>query len=158
MQQDDSLPSTKPYFIRALYEWCSDAGLTPYLTVAVDGTVMVPAEYVKDGEITLNVGADATTGLLISNEAVSFKARFRGAVREIMVPVARVRALFARENGQGMVFPVSESPEPGVGARPAGPALRSVQAAPGGQGDADAAAPQADGPKPGGRPSLVRIK
>lgn len=100
--------STRPYLIRALHEWCSDNGLTPYLTVAVDSTVQVPREYVKDGEIVLNVGLEATTGLNIGNEFLEFKARFAGVVRDIMVPVERVVAIFARENGQGMAFPLAD--------------------------------------------------
>jgi len=104
------LPSTKPYFVRALHEWCSDNGYTPYLTVAVDAATVVPKEYVKDGEITLNVSTDATGRLLIDNEAVQFTARFNGAARDIWVPMARVAAIYARENGVGMGFDVEETP------------------------------------------------
>jgi len=97
--------STRPYLIRALYEWCTDNGLTPYLAVQVDDSVQVPREYVKDGEIVLNVSFDATSGLEIGNEIVSFSARFAGKARELLVPVDRVIAIYARENGQGMAFP-----------------------------------------------------
>lgn len=97
--------STRPYLIRALYEWCTDNGLTPYLAVQVDDSVQVPREYVKDGEIVLNVSFDATSGLEIGNEVVSFSARFAGKPRELMIPVGRVIAIYARENGQGMAFP-----------------------------------------------------
>lgn len=101
--------STRPYLIRALHEWCTDNGLTPYVTVAVDRTVQVPLEYVKDGEIVLNIGYDATTALRLGNDYLEFKARFSGAVRDIMIPVEQVVAIFARENGQGMAFPKPES-------------------------------------------------
>ena len=96
--------STRPYLIRALYEWCSDHGLTPYIAVLVDESVQVPREYVKDGEIVLNISADATSSLQLGNDFIEFKARFAGVPREIMVPVARVIAIYARENGQGMAF------------------------------------------------------
>lgn len=102
--------STRPYLIRALHEWCSDNGLTPYVTVAVDGSVQVPLEYVKDGEIVLNIGMDATTALRLGNDYLEFKARFSGAVREIIVPIEQVIAIFARENGQGMAFPKPDRP------------------------------------------------
>ena len=97
--------STRPYLIRALYEWCTDNGFTPYVAVAVDDSVQVPREYVKDGEIVLNVSFDATSSLKLGNEFIEFKARFAGTPREIMVPVGQVLAIFARENGQGMAFP-----------------------------------------------------
>lgn len=98
--------STRPYLIRALYEWCTDNGFTPYAAVAVDDSVQVPREYVKDGEIVLNLSFDATSSLKLGNDFIEFKARFAGTARDIMVPVSRVIALYARENGQGMVFPL----------------------------------------------------
>jgi len=98
--------STRPYLIRALYDWCTDNGLTPYVAVLVDDTVQVPREYVKNGEIVLNISFDATSSLKLGNEFIEFKARFAGTAREIMVPVNRVIAIYARENGQGMAFPV----------------------------------------------------
>ena len=101
--------STKPYLLRALYEWCSDNGFTPYVVVKVDASVRVPMEYVKDGEIVLNVSMDATSALQMDNDLISFKARFGGQPREIVVPIERVMAIYARENGQGMAFPVSEA-------------------------------------------------
>ncbi len=107
---DDELPSTRPYLIRALYEWCSDNGFTPYVAVKVDGSVQVPREYVQGGEIVLNVSMDATSGLKLGNEFIEFKARFGGQPREIMVPIGRVMAIYARENGQGMAFPVTDEP------------------------------------------------
>lgn len=97
--------STRPYLIRAMHEWCCDNGLTPYVTVAVDNSVQVPREYVQDGEIVLNIAFDATTALSMGNDYLEFKARFAGVVRDIMVPIDQVVAIFARENGQGMAFP-----------------------------------------------------
>ncbi|MDD2846295.1 MAG: ClpXP protease specificity-enhancing factor [Rhodoferax sp.] len=97
--------STRPYLIRALHEWCTDNGFTPYLAVRVDDSVQVPREYVKDGEIVLNIGMEATNSLQLGNEFIEFTARFNGKPREIMVPVGRVIAIYARENGQGMAFP-----------------------------------------------------
>jgi len=105
--------STRPYLLRALYDWCTDNGFTPYVAVSVDDTVQVPREYVKDGEIVLNISYDATSGLQVGNEFIEFKARFAGIPRDIMVPIGRVMAIYARENGQGMAFPLLE---------PAGPA------------------------------------
>ncbi len=98
--------STRPYLVRALYDWCTDNGLTPYVAVLVDDTVQVPREYVKNGEIVLNISFDATSSLKLGNEFIEFKARFAGSAREIIVPVNRVIAIYARENGQGMAFPV----------------------------------------------------
>ena len=101
--------STRPYLLRALYEWCTDNALTPYIAVLVDDTVQVPREYVQNGEIVLNISFDATSGLKLGNDFVEFKARFGGTAREIMVPIDRVIAIYARENGQGMAFPVPTS-------------------------------------------------
>ena len=98
--------STRPYLIRALYDWCTDNGLTPYVAVAVDETVQVPREYVKNNEIVLNISFDATSSLKLGNDFIEFKARFAGSAREIMVPIGRVIAIYARENGQGMAFPL----------------------------------------------------
>lgn len=97
--------STRPYLIRALYEWCTDNGLTPYVAVAVDESVQVPREYVKNNEIVLNISFDATSSLKLGNDFIEFKARFAGSSRQIMVPIGRVIAIYARENGQGMAFP-----------------------------------------------------
>src|SRR3954471_19620167 len=126
--------STRPYLIRALYDWCTDNGLTPYVAVLVDDTVQVPREYVKNGEIVLNISFDATSSLKLGNEFIEFKARFAGSAREIMVPINRVIAIYARENGQGMAFPVQAATgdEPGA-SRPT--PLSSVPAA--GSHDAD---------------------
>jgi stringent starvation protein B len=97
--------STKPYLIRAIHEWCSDSGLTPYISVQVNAETRVPAEYVKNGEIVLNVGSDATHRLTIGNERIQFTARFNGVSRECSIPMEAVTGVFAKENGQGLFFP-----------------------------------------------------
>jgi len=97
--------STRPYLIRALFEWCNDNAFTPYIAVKVDSNVQVPKEYVQNGEIVLNISLEATSGLQLGNEFVEFKARFGGTPRQIIVPIAQVIAIYARENGQGMAFP-----------------------------------------------------
>jgi stringent starvation protein B len=97
--------STRPYLIRAIFEWCVDQGFTPYLVVLVDERVTAPKEFVKNGEIILNISPDATGGLKLGNEWIEFKARFGGVARDILVPVDQVIAVYARENGQGMSFP-----------------------------------------------------
>jgi stringent starvation protein B len=107
--------STRPYLIRALYEWCTDNGLTPYVAVAVDESVQVPREYVKNNEIVLNISFDATSSLKLGNDFIEFKARFAGSAREIMVPITNVIAIYARENGQGMAFPMTSSPVSSAG-------------------------------------------
>ena len=96
--------STKPYLIRALYQWCVDSGLTPQLLVAVDAKTRVPAGFVKDGKIVLNINAGATRNLTLDNDWIQFSARFGGVSHEISVPIERVSAIFARENGQGLHF------------------------------------------------------
>ena len=97
--------STRPYLIRALHEWCIDNGFTPLITVQVDANTQVPREHVKDKEIVLNLSFDATSGLKLGNDYIEFKARFSGVARDILVPVNRVVAIYARENSQGMAFP-----------------------------------------------------
>ena len=106
MITDNQGTSTRPYLLRALHDWCTDNGFTPYIAVHVDETVQVPHEHVKNNEIVLNVGFEATSGLKLGNEAVEFRARFGGVSRDILVPVDHVVAIYARENGQGMAFPV----------------------------------------------------
>jgi stringent starvation protein B len=100
-------PTLKPYLLRALYEWCTDNGLTPYMSVAVDASCRVPQGFVRDGQIVLNIGTEATDRLQMQNDAITFRARFNGVAQEVWVPVARVAALYARENSQGMAFEVS---------------------------------------------------
>lgn len=96
--------STKPYLVRAIYEWCVDQGFTPYVAARVDANTRVPPGYAKDGQIVLNVASDATNQLSMDNEMVSFQARFNGAVHHIVIPMANVSAVYARENGHGMAF------------------------------------------------------
>ena len=164
--------STKPYLLRAIYEWCTDNGYTPYLAVMVDGATRVPMQFVKNGEIVLNISFDATSALKMDNDLVHFSARFGGVSRDISVPVENVIAIYARENGQGMAFEVSRLPARDVGA--AGdhgadsteadrssnstPALISVpnnsaETTEAVHGDKDP-----EPPKKGGRPTLTRIK
>jgi stringent starvation protein B len=156
--------STRPYLIRALYEWCTDNGFTPYVAVRVDDSVQVPREYVKNGEIVLNVSMDATSSLKLGNEFIEFKARFAGVARDIVVPIGRVIAIYARENGQGMAFPLEES---GVypseadtsdeGPSPAEHEVRPVQLT---RVDTERAGDEPEPPRPpsGGRPTLKRVK
>ncbi len=170
---DNQGSSTRPYLLRALHDWCTDNGFTPYIAVYVDETVQVPMEYVKDREIVLNVGFEATSGLKLGNEFIEFKARFGGVAREIVVPVDHVVAIYARENGQGMAFPVptegatakpGAAPAPRTEARAPTP-LRGLRLASAEPAATEPVAPPPPGDEPpdpagpaGGRPSLKRIK
>lgn len=151
------LPSTKPYLIRAIHEWCTDNGFTPYLAVTVDEHTVVPREYVRDGQIVLNIAYDATNRLSIGGDWIEFQARFGGVARELSVPVAAVSAIYARENGAGMAFEPEPSAPP-----PAKPtvALASTDAGSPRDDSADASPdlPPTDSPPPAGRPRLQRIK
>ena len=104
------MQSTKPYLLRAIHEWCADQGFTPYLVVRVDDQTRVPRECVDDGQIVLNVSSDATHQLRMGNTEISFQARFSGASFQVVVPVDAVAAIYARENGQGLVFETPVSP------------------------------------------------
>lgn len=106
--------STRPYFIRAVHEWCTDNGYTPYIVVKVDQRVQVPVEYVNKGEIVLNISAMSTGKLELGNDYIRFEARFAGAPRQVIIPADHVVAIYARENGQGMSFPPPETEEPVV--------------------------------------------
>jgi stringent starvation protein B len=108
--------STKPYLLRALYEWCTDNGYTPHIAVRVDNQTRVPRQFVHNDEIVLNISFEATSQLQMGNEWIEFSARFSGKVHKIEVQVANVLAIYARENGQGMAFPV----EPAAGAAQSG--------------------------------------
>jgi stringent starvation protein B len=103
------IPSNKPYLIRALHQWCTDFGFTPFMAVFVDSSVEVPMEFVKNDEIVLNLSLEACHQLNLDNDWISFQARFGGVPRKIMVPVSHVLAIYARENGQGMSFPFDAS-------------------------------------------------
>lgn len=175
--------STKPYLIRAIYEWCNDNGFTPYLAVAVDERTQVPREYVKAGEIVLNMSPMATNRLSLGNDLIAFQARFGGVARELSIPVENVSAIYARENGHGMAFDVPKAaavpeaapvPAPAAPPRPLSlaPAVAPVPdagAPPGPAASPDASVPgveptPGDEPPPeggaprGGRPRLTRIK
>jgi len=159
--------STKPYLIRAIHEWCSDSGYTPYIAVVADDHVNVPREFVKNGEIVLNISPLATNRLSLGNEFIEFQARFGGVAREVSVPVEKVIAIYARENGQGMAFDA-----PGAGAPAGVPAAqaKSEDAAPApvslvpvdkltvptAPGDDPTEPPKP--PRPGDRPKLTRVK
>lgn len=104
----DEAISTKPYMVRAIHEWCTDSGFTPHLLVAVNSKTRVPTAYVKEGEIVLNLNYSATKDLHIDNDAIVFSARFGGVSQNLYVPMDAVRGIFARENGQGMFFEVTE--------------------------------------------------
>lgn len=100
--------STKPYLIRAIYEWCSDSGFTPYLSVKVDAETRVPDEFVKNGEIILNVSHDAAHHLTLGDDLIQFSARFSGVSREVSIPVRAVQGIFAKETSKGILFPPEE--------------------------------------------------
>jgi len=104
--------SMKPYLLRAVHQWCTDSGFTPYLAVSVQGDrIRVPMEYVKDNEIVLNIGYNATRDLMLENDYITFSARFNGISQDIVVPLGNVIALFARENGMGMNFDPEITPD-----------------------------------------------
>ncbi len=124
--------STKPYLLRAIYEWCTDNGYTPHIAVVVDTQTRVPMQFVKNGEIVLNISFDATSNLKMENDTIHFNARFGGVSREIIVPVSNVIAIYARENGQGMAFEVSaelksDVPVPVVEENTTAPSLVAVK-------------------------------
>ena len=157
--------STRPYLIRALHEWCTENGFTPYIAVQVDASVRVPPEYVKNGEIVLNVGFEATSALKLGNEFIEFKARFGGVSRDICVPVTHVIAIYARENGQGMAFPAPTADDAaeaaGESRRPGAPGSAHLALADGAkhEGAADEpSGPQPPEPPAPGRPALKRVK
>lgn len=106
--------SRRPYLIRAIYEWVLDNGLTPHILVAADAEdVQVPPEFVtEEGRITVNVSPNAVRGLELGNQLISFSARFSGKPFQVNVPPGAVLALYARENGEGMLFGEVEPPEP----------------------------------------------
>ena len=117
--------STKPYMVRAIHEWCVDSGLTPHLLVAVNAQCRVPAAFVKDGEIVLNLNYSATKDLHIDNDANVFSARFSGVSQNLYVPMGAVKGIFARENSQGMFFEPALQASIGEGA---GDAVSDAQA------------------------------
>ncbi len=168
VSQSPAVSSTRPYMVRAMYDWCVDNQLTPFIVVAVDASVRVPTEFVRDGEIVLNISMGATSSLTLSNDYIDFKARFGGVAREISVPMGRVSAIYARENGQGMTFPIevtAAKPEASAPVHPVAPApvLSGVQAKPSAtkpkrvpSGETAREDPKLPGSSP--RPALTRIK
>ncbi|MBU6258234.1 MAG: ClpXP protease specificity-enhancing factor [Burkholderiales bacterium] len=176
MAESTASTSTRPYLLRALHDWCTDNGYTPYIAVAVGPGVQVPMEYVKNNEIVLNIGFEATSSLQLGNELVEFKARFGGVAREIKVPVDHVIAIYARENGQGMAFPMPNAEGAEAGPAPAPAPVRGLRLAstesegpvadeaPAATAGADPQAPEPTEPPeppepPGGsRPALKRVK
>ena len=142
------LPSTKPYLLRAIWEWCCDTGFTPHVAVDVDEKTRVPREFVRGGQIVLNLGPTATSKLQIGNEFIDFQARFNGIARELSIPVERVSAIYARENGAGMSFEIDGDSD--------GDAADFVDASEVTELSED---PLPEPPRPeGGRPKLQRIK
>jgi len=166
--------STKPYLLRAIYEWCTDNGYTPYMAVMVDGGTRVPMEFVKNGEIVLNISFTATSGLKMENDLVRFSARFGGISRDIEVPVDNVMAIYARENGQGMAFEVGGGEQledeleeeaddadfdepasvPSIPTLAPVPTPATTERTDTDHGDDDSPTP----PRKGGRPTLTRVK
>src|SRR5438874_2043205 len=146
---------TKPYVLRALFEWCVDNGYTPHLAVKVDSRTQVPSEYVKSGEITLNISPNAVRKLQMGNELVEFSARFGGVARQISLPVANVYALYARETGHGMTFDI-EGPKAGVQVKAESETASNTRAP---ALPAPTTAPEPPKkPSGGGKPTLRRIK
>ena len=149
-QGDDNgqvgIGSTKPYLIRALFEWCVDQGFTPYLSVSVDAYTQVPKAFVKDGQIVLNLSPEAVHQLSMGNDFITCSARFGGVAQPVTVPIGRVAALYARENGNGMAFEVEDHP----GSDEPTPTLVPETG--------DSSVPRAERPKPGSRSHLKRIK
>jgi stringent starvation protein B len=135
--------STKPYFVRAIFEWCVDQGLTPYVTVVVGPNTRVPREFVKEGQIVLNIGPEATSQLLLGNEEITFQARFNGVAFPVVVPIGSVAAIFAKENGQGMGFDVAVGESADVSTAVESSTDESPDEPPAG---------------PAGRPHLTRVK
>ncbi len=132
-----SMTSSRPYLIRALYEWILDNDCTPHILVHADAEgVDVPQQYVQDGQIVLNIAPTAVVDLLMDNQAISFNARFGGTPTDIYIPVASVIGIITRENGQGMMFDFNEPQQP----PPTGPEE------------------EGDNNKPAGKPTLKIVK
>lgn len=129
MADDDSaMTPNRPYLLRAIHEWISDNGLTPYLVVdAASPGVRVPGQAIRDGRVVLNVATRAVANLDLGNERIRFMARFGGVSHAVDVPIAAVQAIYAHENGQGMMFPREDDTESAVAATPAGDEAGSTQ-------------------------------
>ena len=174
--------STKPYLLRAIYEWCTDNGYTPHIAAVVDGATRVPLEFVKNGEIVLNISFSATSGLKMDNDVIRFSARFGGVSRDLSIPVENVVAIYARENGQGMAFEANKNSDAdpdlhndtndgmltaaeradAMEIEISASAAPTLTAVPSGQNKQDDGSGDSDTPpeppKKGGRPTLTRIK
>lgn len=153
--------SRRPYLLRAMHEWMSDNGLTPHIVVdaGVHG-VVVPAEHVADGRIVLNVSLAATRALTLSNDDVSFEARFGGVARQLYIPVPAVLGIYARETGQGMIFSDADSTDPTDPTDPGtGPGEATNSGGDGADGgDKGAGGERGAAKKPGGRARLKVVK
>ncbi len=156
--QEDQPGQIKPYLVRAIHEWCTDQGFTPYLAAWVDKHTRVPREYVKDGQIVLNLGLEATHQLSIGNDLITFQARFNGVAQALSIPLDNVTAIYARENGQGMAFEVQLRDEPEPGVSPA--TIKRIDGLDGtGRDDASSLPlPPEDKPPSTDRPRLTRVK
>ena len=125
-----SMKSSRPYLVRALYEWILDNACTPYLLVdATVAGVEVPQQYVKNGQIVLNVAPGAVAGIDMSNDDIRFRGRFSGVAIDVFVPIGAVLGIYARENGQGMGFEPEQAPPPSSDDEPRSgkPSLRVVK-------------------------------
>ncbi len=164
--------STKPYFIRAIYDWCVDQGFTPYIVALVDRHTYVPRGYAQDGKIVLNIGPMASNRLDIKNDAISFQARFSGQVHDLYIPMGNVEAIYARENGEGMGFQVvpeeprqglsvvsngeaDVEPSPVVAVEPTVVPSSEIAAVPESHDEPE---PPPPAPPTGNRPKLTRVK
>lgn len=99
-------PSSKPYLIRAIYDWITDSGLTPYLAVRTNTSgCVVPPEHITNNRIVLNISGPVVHALLLGNDAIEFKARFSGVPKQLYIPIAAVESIYAKESGEGMAFP-----------------------------------------------------
>lgn len=147
----------RPYFLRANYEWLVDNELTPHLVVdATLPNVQVPMQYVQDGTIVLNIAPHAVQGLQMGNDEVSFSARFGGVPQQVFLPMAAVKAIYARENRAGMMFPDDPAyEEEETDAEDTKPTLHSAETS---TDTEEAAEPTDKPPKKGGRPALRVVK
>jgi stringent starvation protein B len=171
-EQTPAMTSNRPYLLRAVHEWICDNGLTPYIVVdAAKPGVQVPPQAISEGRVVLNLAPRAIARLEIGNEAITFMARFGGVGHAVSVPVAAVQAIYARENGQGMLLAedaagmTSSAPSPDASsARPAVPALQAVPnsaqdaSLSDGEGEKSDDGDKPDKPRPKGKPSLHVVK
>lgn len=155
--------STKPYLLRAIYEWCVDNGYTPYIAVKVDARAGIPRDLANDDEVVFNISFSATSGLKMENDFVRFQARFGSVAREIVLPVENISAIYASENGQGMAFDVTSTE--GAEATPLSGNVDSATEPPGlsavpspEPSPEDGEGPDETPPPRGGRPTLTRVK